>query len=93
MGGTCETCAYANAHGWFGPQSGAHCRVCHASWRGLALAHCTVCHQTFSTNGTADLHWRRGAHVDPRGVAALHLGDDGTWRHAGPRPAHWRVAS
>ncbi|MDA8380327.1 MAG: hypothetical protein M0020_05795 [Actinomycetota bacterium] len=93
MGGTCETCAYANAHGWYGPGHGAHCRVCHASWKSMALAHCTVCHETFSTNGTADLHWRRSTHLDPRGVAALRLADDGIWHAAGARPAHWQAAS
>ena len=95
MAGTCETCAYAKAHGWFGPGSGAHCRACHANWTGLARAHCTVCHGTFSTNGTADLHWRRGVHIDPRGVAALQMGDDGIWHMVASRvrPAHWQVAS
>ena len=94
MNSTCEPCAYADEHGWWGPgHKGTHCRVCHASWSGLARAHCVLCHQTFSTNGVADLHWGRGVHHDPATVPALRRGDDGTWRTAKERPEHWRKAA
>ena len=90
----CEPCAYVKAHGWYGPgHRGAHCHVCHASWTGLAIVHCVVCHETFSTNGTADLHWRWAVHLDPRTVSGLRRAENGIWRQAGSRPAHWLEAS
>jgi hypothetical protein len=91
----CTICAYADAHGWWGPsvKGGTHCRTCHASWTGSARAHCTVCHETFSTNGVADVHWRRNVHHDPRSVSALRQGDDGTWHTVGEAPAHWGKAA
>jgi hypothetical protein len=90
----CAPCAYADAHGWWGPsvKGGTHCRTCHASWTGHARAHCTMCHQTFGTDGVADRHWLRGIHHDPRSVSALRQGDDGTWHTVGEAPAHWRKA-
>lgn len=94
MTAACAVCAFATDHGWWGPDHrGTHCRGCHASWSGTAKAHCTVCHETFSTAGVAEAHWRRGVHVPPATVAGLARGDDGTWRTAGDRPAHWRGAA
>lgn len=77
---TCAPCAYAAAHGWWGPDHpGTHCRGCHRSWTSTAQAHCTVCHGHFTSDGVAELHWRDGRHRDPAIVKVLYLGPDGMW--------------
>ena len=62
------------------------CRDCHKTWTGLAKAHCVVCHETFSTNGTADLHWRKSGHIDPQTVPRIWKATDGTFRQVGENP-------
>ena len=82
----CETCAYADAHGWWGPgHQGTHCRGCHRSWTSRREAHCTVCHGHFIGDSAAELHWRHGQHRDPASVKGLHLGADGIWSASADR--------
>jgi hypothetical protein len=95
----CDICTYARLHaGWPPQHRGTHCRDCHRSWTGLARAHCVVCHATFSTNGTADLHWSSSGydanHLDPASVTNRHgepllvLDEKGIWHRAGRKPAY-----
>lgn len=84
--GTCPTCSYADAHGWWGPDhQGTHCRDCHRSWASKAQAHCAVCCAHFTTDGVAELHWRSSRHVDPSQVDGLYLGPDGVWSTSAER--------
>ena len=62
------------------------CTDCKNTWTGLAKAHCVVCCETFSSNGTADLHWTKNGHVDPRAVKRLRQDDSGVFRQIGERP-------
>lgn len=57
----CETCAYAEDHGWWGPDHrGTHCQDCHRSWTGMRESHCVECHLHFSTDSIGDKHRDRG---------------------------------
>lgn len=76
----CAICEHADRHAsWPAGHAGTHCRRCHQSWAGSRLAHCAVCCQTFTSDSVAELHWRRGRHIDPAEVKGLYLGPDGTW--------------
>ena len=58
---SCQTCAYADAHGWWGPgHQGTHCRGCHRSWTSRTQAHCVACHCHFSSANAAELHFCDG---------------------------------
>jgi hypothetical protein len=94
MTAICKTCAYADQHGWWGPDhAGTHCRGCHRSWTSTAQAHCTICHATFTANGPAELHWPRGRHADPAIIDELHRGPDDVWSTSADRdPAAIRRA-
>ena len=89
----CPTCSYADAHACWPPEhEGTHCRTCHRSWTSKAQAHCTVCCAHFTSDSAADLHWRRGVHVDPEQVDGLYLGRDGVWSTSADRdPAALRA--
>jgi hypothetical protein len=89
----CPICAYADAHGWWGPNHrGTHCRKCHRSWTAKGATHCSVCWEHFATDGTAQLHWAgRGygaQHLDPRVVLTLVQDGDAVWHMAGKRPSY-----
>jgi hypothetical protein len=69
------------------------CNKCHKSWQGLTKAHCAVCHETFSTNGSADKHWRDtpipSTHLDVEPLirsGKLVRSPDGTIKHPGQPP-------
>ena len=88
----CETCDFAAAHGWWGPEmtGKTHCQSCHATWGGMTTAHCTSCHQTFASNGVADKHWLKRGHVHPSEIDGFWQTENGRWhwgRHLPLRPA------
>lgn len=54
---TCDPCAHADAHGWWGPDhAGTHCRDCHRSWTAPKQAHCARCHEQFNSERVFDTH-------------------------------------
>lgn len=63
----CETCAFADEHGWWG-RDGSHCRGCHRDWWGTAQMHCVTCHEHFTSHSSCDRHARSGSCSDPRGA-------------------------
>lgn len=94
---TCQTCAHARAHSWWGQQA-THCRDCHRSWIGATESHCAVCHQHFTSDSVADLH-EPFCTADPTTTAesmVLASREDGnpvfasTQRKYGPTWVRWR---
>lgn len=89
----CDYCRYAKDHGWWGPDmpaGGTHCRDCHETWAGKAMAHCTCCHLTFSTNGAADrAHKKDGsvyskASLKRRGLSRRAHANGKLWGYKSP---------
>jgi hypothetical protein len=54
----CETCAYADQHGWWGNKrpGRSHCSDCHRFWDSLMEGHCPTCCAHFSNVLAFDAH-------------------------------------
>jgi len=77
---TCEVCAYAAKHVWYGPGFvGSHCRYCHRNWKSKIQAHCVAhvgdgrCCEHFVSNGVANFHWGSGKSNKAPAYDAKHL--------------------
>lgn len=65
---TCEPCAHAAKHAWWGPSlapARSHCRDCHRSWASPREGHCTRCHAHFSDVRAFDYHMGEEGCSDP----------------------------
>ena len=54
----CSPCAYAEMHGWWGPEMRrlAHCSDCHRTWGGYVECHCRGCHEQFGSPAAFTKH-------------------------------------
>jgi len=91
----CPVCAYADAHGHWGPIAPArsHCRGCHRAFGpSLREAHCTVCHRHFASPDAFDGHRKRGRCHDPAS-RTYRDGSDRFVARRGPFGEVWRLRS